>query len=167
MKSKEFKQSIDKALKNANITGALGRFSEAYVIGRAKAFEGIDFEELRTRIAEIKSYAADHLNELAEEFKKNAEAKGAKVFRTDDPEKVKQYILNLATQNGVKKIVKSKSMASEEIHLNPFLKDAGIEVKETDLGEWIIQLAGQKPSHMVLPAIHKKRRSCRDIQQRN
>ncbi len=163
MKSKEFKQSIDKALKNANITGALGRFSEAYVIGRAKAFEGIDFEELRTRIAEIKRYAAEHLNELADEFTRQAEAKGARVFRSGDTEKVRQYILNLALQKGVKKIVKSKSMASEEIHLNPYLKNAGIEVKETDLGEWIIQLAGQKPSHMVLPAIHLKKEEVAEI----
>lgn len=163
MKTKEFKRSIDRALKNDNITGALGRFSEAYIIGRAKAFEGIDFEELRTRIAEIKGYAAEHLDELADEFKRNAEAKGAKVFRTDDPEKVKEYILKLAQDKGVKKIVKSKSMASEEIHLNPFLKQAGIEVKETDLGEWIIQLAGQKPSHMVLPAIHLKKEEVADI----
>ncbi len=163
MKTKEFKQSIDTALKNVNIAGALGKFSEAYVIARAKAFEGIDFEELRARIAEIKSYAAEHLNELAEEFKRNAEAKGAKVFRTDDPEKVREYILKLAQEKGVKKIVKSKSMASEEIHLNPFLEQAGIEVKETDLGEWIIQLAGQKPSHMVLPAIHLKKEEVAEI----
>ena len=54
----------------------------------------------------------------------------------------------------MKTVVKSKSMASEEIHLNPFLEKAGIEVSETDLGEWIVQLAGQTPSHMVMPAIH-------------
>ena len=163
MKSKEFKQSIDRALKNANITGALSRFSEAYVVGRAKAFEGIDFEELRTRIAEIKAYAAEHFEELAETFTKHAELRGAKVFRTREPEKVREYILELAKKNGVKSIVKSKSMASEEIHLNPFLEKAGIQVKETDLGEWIIQLSGQRPSHMVLPAIHMKKEEVAEI----
>ena len=76
------------------------------------------------------------------------------MFRTGSPEAVKEYILNLARERGVKSVVKSKSMASEEIHLNPYLEKAGIAVKETDLGEWIIQLAGQTPSHMVLPAIH-------------
>lgn len=121
MPSKDFKQSIDRAIENANLSGALGRFSEAYVIGRAKAFEGIDFEELRSRIAEIKSYTAEHLNQLVEEFKKNAEARGAKVFITNDPEKAKEYILNVAKEKGVQKVVKSKSMASEEIHLNPYL----------------------------------------------
>ncbi len=151
---KEFRESINTALQNANLTGALGRFSEAYRTSRARAYEGIDFEALRTRIAELKSYAASHLDMLAETFSQNAEARGAKVFRTTNPEKIKEYIVNVAGENGVRSVVKSKSMASEEIHLNPYLEDHGIHVSETDLGEWIIQLAGQRPSHMVLPAIH-------------
>jgi iron-sulfur cluster protein len=159
----EFKDSINKALNNPNLTGALGRFSEAYRISRAKAYEGIDFEAVRTRIAEIKSYAASHFDELADQFTRNAEARGAKVFRTDDPQAVRDYILNLAKENGVKSIVKSKSMASEEIHLNRYLEEAGIEVKETDLGEWIIQLAGQTPSHMVMPAIHMTKEEVAEV----
>ena len=159
----EFKQSIDKALHNANLTGALGKFSEAYKVNRAKAYEGIDFEELRGRIAERKSYAASHLVELSDQFQKNAEAKGAKVFRTNDPAKVREYILKVAKDNGVKTVVKSKSMATEEIHLNSYLEKAGIEVGETDLGEWIIQLAGQTPSHMVMPAIHMTKEEVSDL----
>ncbi len=152
--SKEFRKKIDKALHSTTLTGALGRFSEAYRVSRAQAYDGIDFEALRGKIAEIKSSAASHFDELAEQFKQQAEAKGAKVFRTGSPEAVREYILNLARERGVTSIVKSKSMASEEIHLNPYLEKTGIAVKETDLGEWIIQLAGQTPSHMVLPAIH-------------
>ena len=152
--NQDFKQSIIDALSNPNLTGALGNFSVAYRAGRAKAYEGIDFEALRTQIAGIKSNAASHFDQLAEQFTKAAEARGTKVFRTSDPQAVKDYILNLAKQRGVKRIVKSKSMATEEIHLNKHLQDAGIEVQETDLGEWIIQLAGQTPSHMVMPAIH-------------
>jgi len=159
----EFKQSIDKALHNANLTGALGKFSEAYKVNRAKAYEGIDFEALRTTIAGLKSYAASHLEELSDLFQKNAEAKGAKVFRTNDPAKVREYILKVAQENGVRSVVKSKSMATEEIHLNPYLEKAGIEVGETDLGEWIIQLAGQTPSHMVMPAIHMTKEEVADI----
>jgi len=159
----EFKQSIDKALHNANLTGALGKFSEAYKVNRAKAYEGIDFEELRGRIAELKSYAASHLEELSDLFQKNAEARGIKVLRTNDPAQVREYILKVAQENGVKSIVKSKSMATEEIHLNPFLEKAGIEVGETDLGEWIIQLAGQTPSHMVMPAIHMTKEEVADL----
>jgi len=151
---KEFRKSINTAVHNPTLTGALGRFSEAYRISREKAYEGIDFEAVRTQIAERKGYAASHLDELADRFTEKAEARGAKVFRTDDPAKVREYILDLAQKNGVKTVVKSKSMASEEIHLNPYLEKAGIEVRETDLGEWIVQLAKQTPSHMVMPAIH-------------
>ncbi|MBA4373241.1 MAG: (Fe-S)-binding protein [Thermodesulfovibrio sp.] len=161
--SKLFKQDVNNALENANLAGALTRFSEAYVVSRAKAYEGIDFEALRTRISEIKGYAAGHFGELAEEFTENAEAKGAKVFRANSPEKVRDYILALASEYGVKRVVKSKSMASEEIHLNAHLEKNGISVRETDLGEWIIQLSGQKPSHMVMPAIHLTKEEVADI----
>jgi L-lactate dehydrogenase complex protein LldF len=150
----EFRQSIADALANPNLAGALGNFSTAYRAGRAKAYEGIDFEALRTQIAEIKSSASSHFNELAEQFSRRAEARGTRVFRTSDPKAVKDYILRLAQERGVKRVVKSKSMATEEIHLNQHLQEAGIDVQETDLGEWIIQLAGQTPSHMVMPAIH-------------
>ncbi len=151
---KQFRDSINKALSNPNLGGALGRFSEAYRTSRLKAYEGYDFEALRTQIAERKAYAAEHLEELADQFTANAEARGAKVFRTSDPAAVRDYILRIARENDVQSVVKSKSMASEEIHLNQHLESAAIEVGETDLGEWIIQLAGQTPSHMVMPAIH-------------
>jgi iron-sulfur cluster protein len=160
---KEFRQSIATALNNPNLTGALGRFSEAYRISRAKAYEGIDFEAVRDQIAELKSYAASRMDLLSDEFTRNAEARGAKVFRTNDPHKVKEYILNLAREKGVKSVVKSKSMASEEIHLNAYLEKAGIEVRETDLGEWIVQLAHQRPSHMVMPAIHLTKEEVTEI----
>lgn len=159
----EFRESIQKALHNPNLTGALGKFSEAYRISRAKAYEGIDFQAVRTQIAELKSAAVSHLEELAEQFTRNVEARGAKVLRTSDPEAVRRYILELAQKNGVTSIVKSKSMASEEIHLNPYLEKAGIAVHESDLGEWIVQLAGQRPSHMVMPAIHMSKEEVADV----
>ncbi|MDR3719139.1 MAG: LUD domain-containing protein [Bryobacteraceae bacterium] len=161
--SSAFKESIDKAVHDSNLTGALGRFSESYRSSRAKAYEGVDFEAVRTQIAGIKGGAASHLDELAAEFKKNAEAHGAKVFRASNPEQVKDYILKLAKANGVEFIVKSKSMASEEIHLNKHLEAQGIQVSETDLGEWIIQLVGQRPSHMVMPAIHLTKEEVAEI----
>lgn len=159
----EFKESINRAVNDANLTGALGKFSEAYKVNRAKAYEGIDFEELRGRIADLKSDAASRLDELSEQFARNAEAAGATVFRTNDPAAVREYILKVAQDNNVRSIVKSKSMATEEIHLNPYLEKAGIEVGETDLGEWIIQLAGQTPSHMVMPAIHMTKEEVSDL----
>ena len=149
---KAFTQSIHNALGNQNLGGILDRWN--YPVTRAKAYEGIDFEALRTQIAEIKGSAAGHLNELAEQFRRSAEARGAKVFRANSPQAVKDYILELCLEKGVKKIVKSKSMASEEIHLNKDLAKHGIQADETDLGEWIVQLAHQTPSHMVMPALH-------------
>ena len=159
----EFKQSILDALANPNLSGALGNFSVAYRTARAKAYEGIDFEEVRNQIASIKSSAASHFDDLAEQFSRAAEAQGTKVFRTSDSQAVKDYILRLAQERGVKSIVKSKSMATEEIHLNQHLQEAGIEVQETDLGEWIIQLAGQTPSHMVMPAIHMTKEEVTEV----
>jgi len=159
----DFKESIDRAVNDANLTGALGKFSEAYKVNRARAYEGIDFEALRTVIAERKGYAAAHLDRMAAEFTRNAEAAGAHVFQTSDPEKVKEYILKVARENAVRTVVKSKSMATEEIHLNACLEKAGIDVRETDLGEWIIQLAGQTPSHMVMPAIHMTKEEVSDL----
>lgn len=158
-----FKDSIQKALDNNNLTSALGKFSEAYKVNRAKAYEGIDFEELRNKIVEIKSDAASRFEELSKIFKTNAEARGAKVFLATDPAKVREYILQVAKDKNAKVIVKSKSMATEEIHLNHYLEEAGISVVETDLGEWIIQLAGQTPSHMVMPAIHMTKEEVADI----
>ena len=149
---KEFDKSITRALKNENLAGILDRWN--YPAMRAKAYEQIDFEELRTKIADIKGRAAGHLDELAEKFKKAAEARGAKVFRANSPAAVKDYIASLCRGKGIKKIVKSKSMASEEIHLNKHLAKLGIQSDETDLGEWIVQLAHQTPSHMVMPALH-------------
>lgn len=158
---KDLAQSIHKALGRQNLAGILDRWN--YPATRAKAYEGIDFEALRTRIAEIKGGAADQLDELAEQFKKAAEARGAKVFRTDSPDAVKDYITNLCKEKGVRKIVKSKSMASEEIHLNEHLAKHGIQADETDLGEWIIQLAHQTPSHMVMPALHLTKEEISDL----
>ncbi|HRS64245.1 MAG TPA: LUD domain-containing protein, partial [Spirochaetota bacterium] len=151
---KKFKESIVNAVNNSVLTGALGKFSEAYRVNRAKAYEGIDFEKLRNTIAERKAYAASHLEEMISLFTKNATARGVKVFRANSAQEAVDYIVKVALDNNVKRVVKSKSMASEEIHLNKYLNEKGIAVNETDLGEWIIQLAGQRPSHMVMPAIH-------------
>ncbi|MBK9376078.1 MAG: LUD domain-containing protein [Holophagales bacterium] len=158
-----FRKEIGEALGNPNLAGALGRFYEAYPISRAKAYQGVDFEAVRTRIAEVKGDAAGRFPELVARFKKEAEARGAKVVLLKSPEEVRSYIVDLAREKGVKKVAKSKSMASEEVHLNAALTEAGIDVKETDLGEWIIQLAGQRPSHMVMPAIHLTKEDVAEI----
>jgi len=157
------KEEIQKALQNPVIAKALTNFYEAYVVAREKAYEGLDFEEIRNEIVRVKSYTAEHFDELIRKFTEEATKKGAKVFYTKEIKEVINYVLQVAKAHNVKTIVKSKSMATEEIHLNKHLQEAGIEVFETDLGEWIIQLAGQRPSHMVLPAIHLTRYEVSDI----
>ncbi|MTI80077.1 MAG: (Fe-S)-binding protein [Firmicutes bacterium] len=155
--SNRIRAKINKALNDDNLRGALGRFANDYLGSRAKAYKGRNFEDLRDIIAERKNCSAQKMEELAQQFKKNAEARGAKVFIAKTAEDAKKYILDVALANKVEMVVKSKSMASEEIHLNKLLQENGITAAETDLGEWIIQLAGQTPSHMVMPAIHMTR----------
>lgn len=163
MSGTSIKGDLRAALSNENLRGALGRFADDYLESRQAAYRNKDFNDLRDKIAEIKSRAAGRMEELAERFAAEAARRGAKVFRAETAGQARDYILNLARERGVKTIVKSKSMASEEIHLNRYLAEAGMEVVETDLGEWIIQLCGQRPSHMVLPAIHMTRGQVADV----
>ncbi len=163
MANSELKKEIAGALENDTLRGALERFSRLYVVARDKAYQGYDFEELRNKVNEIKSYAADHIEEMIDLFEKNAIERGAKVFRAADGKAANEYIAELAKQQNVKKIVKSKSMATEEIHLNEALREEGMEVQETDLGEFIIAIEGKKPSHMVFPAIHLTKEQVADL----
>ena len=163
MSGGSIKGDIRAALANENLRGALGRFADDYLESRRVAYGHKNFSALQDEIAAIKSRAAGRLEELAGRFAIEAANRGAKVFWAETAGQARDYILNLARERGVKTIVKSKSMASEEIHLNKYLTEAGLEVVETDLGEWIIQLCGQRPSHMVLPAIHMTRGEVADI----
>jgi L-lactate dehydrogenase complex protein LldF len=163
MSTPELKERLAAALDDGRLAASLGRFGQAYTASRAKAYEGMDFELLRDRLVALKSRAASRLDELASEFEAQATRAGATVFRTSDPAAVRDYVLRLCRERGVKRVVKSKSMATEEIHLNAHLEQSGIRVRETDLGEWIVQLAGQRPSHMVMPAIHLSKEQVAEI----
>jgi L-lactate dehydrogenase complex protein LldF len=155
--TRAFEQAIAHALGDASLAEVLGRFSDDFQQARARAYAGIDFEALRDRIVALKGDAAGRLEELAAEFTRQAQARGAMVLRAHTPAEARAMVLELAQQRGVRRVVKSKSMASEEIALNAHLEQAGLEVDETDLGEWIVQLAHQRPSHMIMPAIHLRR----------
>src|SRR5512141_3398047 len=122
MASAELREKIAAALENGQLSGALGRFKEAYAGSRAQAYAGIDFEALRDRLVAVKGGAAAKLSELADRFEAEATRAGAKVFRTADPEAARRYILDLCKARGVRRIAKSKSMATEEMHLNAHLE---------------------------------------------
>lgn len=116
-----------------------------------------EWEWLREQAAQIKRYTLDHLAELLEQFERNAHRQGAVVHWARDAAEHNEIVLSLLQRHGARRVVKSKSMLTEECHLNPYLERHGIEVVDTDLGEWIVQLRGESPSHIVMPAIHTKR----------
>lgn len=116
-----------------------------------------EWEELRRRACELKLYSNSHLDELLLQFEKNATANGAIVHWAKDAEEYRTIIYNILRDHGVKRLVKSKSMLSEECELDPYLINQGIDVVESDLGERILQLMHLPPSHVVMPAIHIKR----------
>lgn len=116
-----------------------------------------EWEELREQAAAIRSYAASHLAPLLEQLEERARARGVVVHWAADAAEHNRIVLELLRERGVRRVVKSKSMLTEECGLNPFLEASGIEVTDTDLGEWIVQLREEPPSHIVMPAIHLSR----------
>ncbi len=154
---KTYKSQVKAALGNRFLRKALDNFASAYKASRAKAFEGIDLDALKGQIAEGKDQALTQLERLFLEFKAGAEAASAIVHLAATAREANEIIAKIGRDNGVKTIVKSKSMTAEETHLNDHLEEAGFKVTETDLGEWIIQLRHEGPSHMVMPAIHLSR----------
>lgn len=153
-RTRQYKERIDQALATPKLQEALHKFGDAYLVSRANAFAGLDFESLRQEIGAMKDEVRENREVLLARFMENARASGAIVHLAKTGDDANNYIAELAKARGVKLVAKSKSMASEEIHLNDALAKAGAKAVETDLGEWIIQLAGQRPSHMVMPAIH-------------
>ena len=122
-----------------------------------------NFEDIRTAAAAIRDRALDNLDAYLEEFERNATARGAVVHWAETTAEVNRIVCELAAKYGVRKAVKSKSMVSEECALNDALEAAGVEVVETDLGEYILQLAHEPPSHIIAPVIHKGRDEIADL----
>ena len=122
-----------------------------------------EWEELRERASGIKLHTMSRLADYLEEFERNATRLGATVHWARTPAEHNQIVLDIIQKHGAKKVVKSKSMLTEECHLNPFLERNEIEVVDTDLGEWIVQLRNEPPSHIVMPAIHIKREEIGDL----
>ncbi|WP_291328012.1 L-lactate dehydrogenase (quinone) large subunit LdhH [Desulfovibrio sp. UCD-KL4C] len=160
---KEYKSQIDEALGNDFLRTAMDNFAVAYRTGRANAFANIDDKALIKDIADAKDCAAQNIDELYAKFKEEAEKKGAVVHLAKDAQEANEIIGRIALEEKCKSIVKSKSMTAEETLLNHHLEDLDLQVIETDLGEWIIQLRHEGPSHMVMPAIHLSRHQVSDL----
>jgi L-lactate dehydrogenase complex protein LldF len=136
------------------IRRAVDTYSSAVEQGRARF---LDWQQARQRSYEIKWEAVSHLERYLLEFEQKVKQRGGHVFWAENAEDARRYITELAGQRGVRTVVKSKSMVTEEIHLTPALEKSGLQVYETDLGEYIVQLRNEPPYHIVTPAMHLTR----------
>lgn len=159
-----FDENARRALADPQLRSALRNLTVTFGEKRAQAIATVDdWEGLREKARLIKDETLAHLDKYLAQFAANAEAAGATVHWAHDGAEVRELIVDLLRQRNAERVVKSKSMATEEIHLNEALEAAGISTIETDLGEWIIQLARETPSHIVVPAIHKSKKQIADL----
>ncbi len=151
-----FKANARIKLKDSTLRNAMLKAKGNFVDSRADAMlELNNLEEIREAGKRIRDRSLEHLDAWLLHFEREATARGAVIHWAQSGEEVNQIVREIARRHGVKKVAKSKSMVSEECALNPALEAAGIEVVETDLGEYILQLAGEPPSHIIAPAMHK------------
>ncbi|CAI8042193.1 Lactate utilization protein B [Geodia barretti] len=164
VKTKEFNEAAAGALQDekiqANLLGLYGGFHQARLdaIRRHRKLGRAPGPWSRNQ-----AHTLENLDIYLRMAKRNVRKAGGTVFFAKDSEEATRYVTELATSRGVKTVVKSKSMVSEEMGLNERLEEAGIESVETDLGEYIIQLAGEAPFHIIAPAIHKSREDVADL----
>src|SRR6266700_2500526 len=144
------------ALTDTQLRGALRKATSLFGERRLEATRSLpNWEDLRSQARAIKDETLLHLDQYLEQFESNATKAGAQIHWARDAAEANSIVCRLARDRNARLAVKSKSMATEEIHLNAALEAEGIEALETDLGEYIIQLAGETPSHIIAPAIHK------------
>ncbi|PQJ33295.1 (4Fe-4S)-binding protein [Salinibacter sp. 10B] len=141
---------------------AVAENTQAFNAGRYASVDGLDdYEELKQWARDIKEDAIERLPQLIEEVRRQIEERGGSVYLAEDAVDANRYIADVVGE--ADRLVKSKSMTSEEIGINEFLERRGVEVIETDLGEWVLQVAEEAPSHIVAPAIHKSRAAIADL----
>jgi iron-sulfur cluster protein len=158
-----FAERFDIAMANDRLSTNLTNFQQSWRTSRATIMEEVDFDTLRGRMKAAKTDAIDNLDDYLAEFVGHATDAGATIHFAATADEATAVVRDIARQHDVKLVAKSKSMVSEEIELNhEFLHD-GVEVVETDLGEWIVQLRHERPSHMVMPAIHLARQQVGEV----
>lgn len=153
-------QSIQQTMDDPRLQLAIYSATRRLIEHRASAVgpeQLPDYQELRTRANEIKRHTIENLDYYIEQFESNVIAHGGRVVFCRTGEEVADFVLGLAKERGARLIVKSKSMTTEEVHFNEQLERHQLETVETDLGEYILQLAHQRPYHIVAPALHMTR----------
>jgi L-lactate dehydrogenase complex protein LldF len=151
---RHFRQRVDAALADPNLQRALVSAMTGLRARREVGFSSFDFERGRADLKRRRRENLERLDDLLDEFRARFEEVGGTFHWASDAEAARQEIARICQQAGAGLVVKSKSMATEEILLNPHLESLGIEVVETDLGERLVQLAHSHPSHLIAPAIH-------------
>ena len=150
-----FREASKQAVHDPRLKQALGRIKGHFQLARRFASsEFPDFEALRDQGAAIREYSITHLKPLLAEFEKSVTARGGKVHWARDAAEARQVVIDILKRAGARRVTKGKSMVSEEIGLNDALQANGIDPVETDLGEYIIQLRHEPPSHIIAPAFH-------------
>lgn len=162
--AESFDQNAKAALGDVQLQAALRNLASTFGERRRNAIATVDnWEVLRERAHAIKTETLARLDHYLDEFAQKAEAAGVRLHWAPDAEAAQATVIELVRERNATRIVKAKSMTSEEIHLNRALETAGYRPVETDLGEWIIQLADETPSHIVVPAIHKSKRQIAEL----
>lgn len=161
----QFKKRVDDGVNNAFMRFAVSGAQERLRSRRLDAAEELgNWEEWRALGEEIRQHTLENLDYYLEQLTDNVAKRGGHVFFAQTAEEANEYIKNVARQKQAKKVVKSKSMVTEEIHMNAALEELGCEVIETDLGEYILQVDDHDPpSHIVAPALHKNKEQIRDV----
>ncbi len=158
------RERVTIALEDARLGELLERGTVRYANARRASIDALPHgEALRDRARTIRLTALANLDRYIEQLAGNVERRGGTVYWASDAAAANRYVVDLARRRQVRSVVKSKSMLSEEIHLNAALAAAGVEAVETDLGEYIVQLAGETPAHIVAPAIHKTKEQVADL----
>jgi L-lactate dehydrogenase complex protein LldF len=153
--SHEFKSHARKALADQQLQKALGNVEKGFIEKRVKAASGLpEFDDLRDRAKAIKDHTLAHLDLYLEAYERKVTASGGHVHWAETAEDARRIVLDICRRRGARTVTKGKSMITEEIGLNDHLVENGIEPVETDLGEYIIQLRGEHPSHIIAPAVH-------------
>jgi L-lactate dehydrogenase complex protein LldF len=159
-----FKKTASMKLDDPALQESLRKFKGKFVDARAKAVAEVDaWEAVRAHAARLRDRAIANLDAYLVEFEKNATRRGATVHWAETAEEACAILVGIAKANGVRKVTKSKSMVSEEVNLNEAFEAVGVQVVETDLGEYILQLAHEPPSHIVAPAVHKSKEEVADL----
>jgi L-lactate dehydrogenase complex protein LldF len=156
----DFPGAVRQALADPPLQAALVRLTGTLMAGNRRGYAALaDSDKLRDHAKRIKEHTLAHLDRYLEQLEASVLRQGGHVHWAADAAEARHIILDIARKAGCRRIVKSKSMTTEEVHLNPALEAAGLEVTETDFGEFVIQLAGERPSHLVAPAVHHTRES--------